>query len=62
MTISNTERGRRTKAVQSALASVRLAGLVPSQLVICLLLEWADGIRSLDEIHTSLIAEWTAEK
>jgi cell filamentation protein len=55
MEISATERELRRKAAQSALASVRNAGLEPSQQIETLFTAWIDGNTSLDDIYASLI-------
>jgi Antitoxin VbhA len=57
MTISDKERILRLKAVQSALASVRLAGLQPSQRLERLFASWIDGNSTLDQVCASLFAE-----
>ena len=56
MTISDNERNLRLKAVQSALASVKLAGQQPSQHFETLLASWIDGSSTLDQVHASLLA------
>jgi Antitoxin VbhA len=56
MTTSDKERILRLKAVQSALASVHLAGLQPSQRLERLFASWIDGNSTLDEVHASLFA------
>ncbi len=55
--ISDTERELRRRAAQSALASVKMAGLKPSQFLESLLSQWAEGQASLDEIHSALSAQ-----
>jgi len=57
MTISDKERILRLKAVQSALASVQLAGLQPSQHLESLFASWIDGESTLDQIYDSLLAK-----
>ena len=57
MTISNTERALRQRAAQSAVASVKLSGLQPSQFFESLLSRWVDGDASLDEVHSALAAK-----
>jgi Antitoxin VbhA len=57
MTTSDKERILRLKAVQSALASVQLAGLQPSQRLERLFASWIDGNSTLDQVHASLFAE-----
>ena len=57
MTISDNERNLRLKAVQSALASVKLAGQQPSQRLERLFASWIDGNSTLDEVHASLFAK-----
>jgi antitoxin VbhA-like protein len=57
MTISDKERILRLKAVQSALASVQLSGLHPSQHLEDLLAYWVDGDSTLDQIHAALLAK-----
>jgi hypothetical protein len=56
MTISNTEHALRQRAAQSAVASVKLSGLQPSQFFESLLSRWVDGDASLDEVHSALAA------
>jgi hypothetical protein len=57
MTTSDKERILRLKAVQSALASVQLAGLQPSQSLERLFASWIDGSSTLDQVRASLFAE-----
>jgi hypothetical protein len=57
MTTSDKERILRLKAVQSALASVQLAGLQPSQRLERLFASWIDGNSTLDQVHAALFAE-----
>ena len=57
MTTSDKERILRLKAVQSALASVQLAGLQPSQRLEGLFASWIDGNSTLDQVHASLYAK-----
>jgi Antitoxin VbhA len=57
MTTSDKERILRLKAVQSALASLQLAGLQPSQRLERLFASWIDGNSTLDQVHASLFAE-----
>ena len=57
MTTSDNERILRLKAVQSALASVQLAGLQPSQRLERLFASWIDGNSTLDQVHASIFAE-----
>jgi hypothetical protein len=57
MTISDKERILRLKAVQSALASVQLAGLQPSQHLETLFSSWIEGKATLDQVYDSLLAK-----
>ena len=57
MTISDKERILRLEAVQSALASVQLAGLQPSQRLETLFASWIDGKSTLDQVYDSLLAK-----
>ena len=57
MTISDNERDLRLKAVQSALASVKLAGQQPSQHLESLFASWIDGNSTLDQVHACIFAE-----
>jgi hypothetical protein len=57
MNTSDKERTLRLKAVQSALASVQLAGLQPSQHLESLFASWIDGKSTLDQVYDSLIAK-----
>jgi hypothetical protein len=57
MTTSDKERILRLKAVQSALASVQLAGLQPSQHLEILFASWIDGKSTLDQVYDSLLAK-----
>jgi hypothetical protein len=57
MTISDTERALRQRAAQSAVASVQMAGLQPSQFFESLLSRWVDGDASLDEVQSALAAK-----
>jgi hypothetical protein len=57
MTISNTEHALRQRAAQSAVASVKLSGLQPSQFFESLLSRWVDGGASLNEVHSALTAK-----
>jgi hypothetical protein len=57
MITSDKERILRLKAVQSALASVQLAGLQPSQRLERLFASWIDGNSTLDQVHASIFAE-----
>jgi Antitoxin VbhA len=57
MTTSDKERILRLKAVQSALASVQLAGLQPSQRLERLFASWIDGNSALDQVQASIFAE-----
>jgi Antitoxin VbhA len=54
--ISDNERILRLKAAQSALASVKLAGLQPSQHLESLLAAWIDGNSTLDQVYAYLLA------
>jgi hypothetical protein len=54
MTTSDNERILRLKAVQSALASVQLAGLQPSKHLETLFVSWIDGKSTLDQVYASL--------
>jgi hypothetical protein len=56
MTISGTERELRRRAAQAALASVKMAKLIPSLSLESLLSEWAEGRASLDEVRSALSA------
>ena len=55
MTTSDKERVLRLKAVQSALGSVKLSGLQPSQRLENLFASWIDGNSTLDQVHASLL-------
>jgi hypothetical protein len=57
MTTSDKERILRLKAVQSAFASVQLAGLQPWQHLQTLLASWIDGKSTLDQVYASLFAK-----
>jgi hypothetical protein len=57
MTTSDKERILRLKAVQSALASVQLASLQPSQHLESLFASWIDGKSALDQVYDSLLAK-----
>ena len=57
MTISDKERILRLKAVQSALASVQLASLQPSQHLETLFTSWIEGESTLDQVYDSLFAK-----
>ena len=57
MTTSDKERILRLKAVQSALASVQLAGLQPSRHLETLFASWIDGKSTLDQVYDSLLAK-----
>jgi hypothetical protein len=57
MTTCDKERILRLKAVQSALASVQLAGLEPSQHLESLFSSWIDGKSTLDQVYASLLAK-----
>jgi Antitoxin VbhA len=57
MTTSDKERVLRLKAVQSALASVQLAGMQPSQHLESLFASWIDGESTLDQVYASLLAK-----
>ena len=57
MITSDKERILRLKAVQSALASVQLAGLQPSQHLEGLFTSWVDGNVTLDQVYASLLAK-----
>jgi hypothetical protein len=57
MTISDKERILRLKAVQSALVSVQLAGLQPSQHLETLFGSWIEGKSTLDQVYDSLLAK-----
>ena len=57
MTTSDKERILRLKVVQSALSSVQLAGLQPSQHLESLFASWADGKSTLDQVYASLLAK-----
>jgi hypothetical protein len=57
MTTSDKERILRLKAVQSALASVQLASLQPSQHLESLFASWIDGNSTLDQVYDSLLAK-----
>jgi hypothetical protein len=56
MKLSPTEIELRTRATQSALNSVRLAGLEPSPQIERLLADWTEGKESLDSIRDRLTA------
>jgi hypothetical protein len=60
MIISDNERILRLKAAQSALASVKLAGLQPSQHLESLFASWIDGNSTLDQTYASLLANLRA--
>ena len=62
MTTSDNERILRLKAVQSALASVQLASLHPSQHLESLFASWIDGKSTLDEVYASLLAKVSTEQ
>jgi hypothetical protein len=55
--ISDTERELRRRAAQSALTSVKMAGLEPSQFLESLLSQWVEGNASLDEVRSALSAQ-----
>jgi hypothetical protein len=57
MTTSDKERILRLKAAQSALASVKLAGMQPSQQLESLFASWIDGKSTLDQVYDSLLAK-----
>ena len=57
MKISTTEQDLRMKAVRSALASIRLAGLEPSAMAETLFDSWAQGTTSIDIVHDTLTAQ-----
>ena len=57
MTISDKERILRLNAVQSALASVQLAGRQPSQHLETLFASWIEGKLTLDQVYDSLLAK-----
>jgi hypothetical protein len=57
MTTSDKERILRLKAVQSAIASVQLAGVPPSQHLESLFASWVDGKSTLDQIYAALLAK-----
>jgi hypothetical protein len=57
MTISDTEHALRQKAAQSAVASVKMTGVQPSQFFEVLMSRWVDGDASLDEVHSALAAK-----
>ena len=57
MTTSDKERILRLKAVQSALASVQLASLHPSQHLESLFASWIDSNSTLDQVYASLLAK-----
>jgi hypothetical protein len=57
MTTSDKERVLRLKAAQSALASVQLAGLQPSQHLESLFASWIEGESTLDQVYDSLLAK-----
>jgi hypothetical protein len=57
MTTSDKERILRLKAVQSALASVQLGGLQPSQHLEGLFASWIDGKSTLEQVYASLLAK-----
>ena len=57
MTTSDKERILRLKAVQSALASVQLAGMQPSQHLESLFASWIDGKLTLDQVYDSLLTK-----
>jgi hypothetical protein len=57
MTTSDKERVLRLNAVQSALASVKLAGLQPSQHLESLFASWIHGESTLDQVYASLLAK-----
>ena len=61
MNVSETERKLRIEAAQSALASVRIAGLQPSEKVEALFGAWAEGNVSLDNIRDAFKEELRAE-
>ena len=54
MTISQKQRDLRAAAVQTALASIRLAGLNPSTTFQALLSDWVEGHMCLDSIRGTL--------
>lgn len=55
MSISMQERELRIKAIQSALASVRIEGYAPSEFAQWLFTSWAEGAISLDVIRITLL-------
>ena len=57
MKISDTEKTLRLKAAHSAIASVKMTGLQPSELLESLLTQWIEGEASLDEVHSTLSAK-----
>ncbi len=57
MTTSDKERILLLMAVQSALASVQLAGLQPSKQLERLFDSWVDGKSTLDQVYASLLAK-----
>ena len=57
MKISTIEQDLRMKAVRSALASARLAGLEPSEMAQTLFTSWAQGTTSIDIVHDTLTAQ-----
>jgi hypothetical protein len=59
MKISDTEKTLRLKAANSAISSVTMTGLQPSNLLESLLTHWIKGEASLDEVHCTLSAKVT---
>lgn len=57
MTTSDKERILRLKAVQSALASVQLVSLQPSQHLESLFASWIDSKSTLDQVYNPLLAK-----
>jgi hypothetical protein len=55
MAISTKERELRIKAIQSALASVRMEGYEPSELAQRLFASWSEGTTSLDATRNALL-------
>jgi len=56
MRISDTEKTLRLKAVHSAIASAKMAGLQPSEHLESILNQWIEGEASLDEVPSTLSA------
>jgi Antitoxin VbhA len=60
MRISDTEKMLRLKAVHSTVASAKMAGLQPSELLESLFAQWVEGEASLDEVHSTISAKVTS--